>query len=270
MPAWIEILPEARTDGPLLDDGERRGQRAGAQQDRRGCWPARTVKRPEIWPAPPVIGCWMRGAEITLLVEHDGERPADGFGRHLPEALRAADVEAEVDDGLAGALVEGGLGVDEILALHDDAALHLTAGRPSSLEGSISTSPGGAPGSRERRNSSWAVVPRMSFRRRGSCRPGHLHQNAVRALALDVRLRRAQRVDAAAQHLDGLVDGLAHALVDAGFGDRRADQPVGLLARSRWRLAAALRRGRRADRRATAPAAAASAARARPRRARGR
>ena len=55
----------------------------------------------------------------------------------------------------------------------------------------------------------------------------HLDQDAVGALALDVRLGRAARVDAAADDLDRLVDGAAHALVDAGFRVGERDQAVG-------------------------------------------
>ena len=43
-----------------------------------------------------------------LVVEHDGERPADILLRHLREPARAGGVEAEGDDRLAGALVEAG------------------------------------------------------------------------------------------------------------------------------------------------------------------
>ena len=54
----------------------------------------------------------------------------------------------------------------------------------------------------------------------------HLDEDAVGALALDARLGRAGGVDAAADDLDGLVDGAANALVDARFRIGQRDQAV--------------------------------------------
>ena len=62
-----------------------------------------------------------------LVVEHDRHGPADVLGRGLAEALRAAQVEAEVDDRLAGARIEAGLRVGEVAALHHYAALDRNA-----------------------------------------------------------------------------------------------------------------------------------------------
>ena len=53
-----------------------------------------------------------------LVVEHDGEGPADVLLRHVAELARARGRQAEVDDRLVGLLVEGGLGVDQVLAGH--------------------------------------------------------------------------------------------------------------------------------------------------------
>ena len=61
------IASEARADRALLDDGELGGQARRRGAEPPGCSPARTVKLPEIWPAPPVMGDWIVGAEITLL-----------------------------------------------------------------------------------------------------------------------------------------------------------------------------------------------------------
>ena len=88
------ILAEAGTDGALLDDGQRRRQRAGAQQDR------------EIVGAlhGEAAGDLARAAEDRLadhrrrdhlVVEHDGERLADVLLRRLREFARARRVEAE-------------------------------------------------------------------------------------------------------------------------------------------------------------------------------
>ena len=58
-----------------------------------------------------------------LVVEHDREGPPDILLRRLREAARAVGVEAEGDDRLAGALVEAGLRVGQVLAGHHDALL---------------------------------------------------------------------------------------------------------------------------------------------------
>ena len=181
-----------------------------------------TVKRPEIWPEPPVIGCRMRGAEITLLSSTMASGRPTASVVTWPKRWRAADVEAEIDDRLAGALVEAGLGVDQVLALHDDALLDGHAWPPSScgrqrLDVAGRRAGIGDEAELELRGRAEDLLQALRV-----LQARHLHEDAVRALALDVRLRRAERVDAAAQHLDGLVDGLADALVDAGFGDGRA------------------------------------------------
>jgi len=62
-------------DAALLHHGERRGQGTGAQQPDRSVADA-AVKRPLIWPRPPVIGRDHRGAD-HLVIEHDGEAVAD-------------------------------------------------------------------------------------------------------------------------------------------------------------------------------------------------
>ncbi len=54
----------------------------------------------------------------------------------------------------------------------------------------------------------------------------HFDQHAVGALALDVRLGGAQTVDAAVQHLDGLLHRALHLVVDGGVGDGQPHQPV--------------------------------------------
>src|SRR3546814_3604929 len=67
-----------------------------------------------------------RGAQ-HLAVEDDGEALPDILRRQVGEAPRALRVEAEIDDGLAGALIEAGLRVDQTVAadlgplVHDDA-----------------------------------------------------------------------------------------------------------------------------------------------------
>ena len=106
---------EARADGPLLDDGELGGQRAGPEQHGE-----------IVGPLHGEIAADLAGAAEDrladdrrrdhLVVEHDGEGQADILLGHLAEALGAGGVEAEGHHRLAGAAVEAGLRVDQILA----------------------------------------------------------------------------------------------------------------------------------------------------------
>ena len=115
MPFSIEVLAEAGADRALLDDGQRRRQRAGAQQDREVVGLLdREVAGDLAGAAEDRLADHRR--RDHLVVEHDGERPADVLLRHLGEPARAVGVEAEVDDRLAGALIEAGLRVGEVLA----------------------------------------------------------------------------------------------------------------------------------------------------------
>ena len=82
-----------------------------------------TVKLPEIWPEPPMIGSRITGAEITLLSSTMANGPPDVLGGDLAELARTRHVEAEIDDRLVGALVETRLRIDEIAARHDHALL---------------------------------------------------------------------------------------------------------------------------------------------------
>ncbi len=52
----------------------------------------------------------------------------------------------------------------------------------------------------------------------------HFDKDAIVALALDVGLGGAQRIDAAAQNLDRLVDGAPNAVVDRRVGDENLDR----------------------------------------------
>src|SRR5262249_39059643 len=56
-----------------------------------------------------------------LVVEHDRKQASDVLLRNLGELTRAGIVELEVDDRLAGALIETGLCVSQFLARYDDA-----------------------------------------------------------------------------------------------------------------------------------------------------
>ena len=82
-----------------------------------------TVKLPEIWPVPPRIGSRICGAEITWSSRMIANSLPTFCCVACAEALRALGVEAERDNRLVGALVEGGLRVDEVLAGNDDPVL---------------------------------------------------------------------------------------------------------------------------------------------------
>ena len=84
------ILAEARADGALLDDGERRRQRAGAQQDREVVGALDGEAAGDLAGAAEDRLADHRRRD-HLVVEHDGERLADILLRHLGE-LRAPDV----------------------------------------------------------------------------------------------------------------------------------------------------------------------------------
>ena len=186
-------------------DGEMAGDLAGAAGDR----PQNARRRDD------------------LAVEHDGEGPPDVLGGDLAEALAAADVEAEIDDRLLRALVEAGLGVGQILALHHHLLLdrQLDAGLVDLVE------------RLDRRGVFAGLGDEAEFELRrgaenvlqlaGVLQARHLDQDAVVALALDVRLGGAEGVDAAAQDLDRLLDRVADLGLDAGVGRGELDEAVG-------------------------------------------
>ena len=82
-----------------------------------------TVKLPEIWPGAAQDRFADHRCRDHLVVEHDGERPADVLLRRLGEFPRADRIEAEADDRLAVALVEARLRVDQIVAGDHNALL---------------------------------------------------------------------------------------------------------------------------------------------------
>ena len=123
------ILAEARTHGALLDDGQFRRQRAGAQQN------GEIIRLLDGEIAGNLAGAAGDRAEDArrrnhLVVEHDGEGLADILAGHLAELLAAANVEAEIHHRLAGARIKAGLRIGEIFALHHDAAF-----RPAAVPG---------------------------------------------------------------------------------------------------------------------------------------
>ena len=214
MPLTIESCPRPAPTTRCSISGQRRRQRAGAQQDREI---VRLLDR-------EAAGNLARAAEDRLadhrrgdhlVVEHDRERAPDVLLRHLREPARAVDVELEGDDRLAGALVEARLRVGQVFARHQDALFdHVVL---SAVFGGAFQKLG------LRRHASLLRLlgadrhvdqPERQLRgladeldqalRIGKAR--HLHQNAVDTLPLDQRLDGAQFVDAAFDDLDRLLD----------------------------------------------------------------
>src|SRR5579883_1853360 len=221
------ILAEAGADGALFDHGQLRRQRAGAQQHGEVVG---LLDREIAGDLARAAGDRPQDARRRnhLAVEHDGERPADILAGHLAEALAAAQIETEIDVWLA-VLVEARLRVDQVLALHHHpffdrdrrAAILLRqfldlvrrlAGLGDEAEFQLG---GGAEN---------LLEPGRVLQAR------HLYQDAVGAFLLDVRLGRAERVDAAAQHFDRLRDGASNLVLDRRIGERHLDRAlVGLV-----------------------------------------
>jgi hypothetical protein len=110
----------------FLDDVERGGQGAGAQQERQ-------VSR-RLW--GEIAGNLARAAGDGLAddrslddfaVEDDGEEFADVSGGDVAELTRADGVEGEIDHPLAALRVGGGLGVVEVGAVDRDGGEHVHA-----------------------------------------------------------------------------------------------------------------------------------------------
>ena len=88
MPARIESRAEARTDRALLDDGELGRQRAGAEQDREVVGGLDGEVAADLTGAAEDRLADHRRRD-HLVVEHDGERPADVLLGDVAEFARA-------------------------------------------------------------------------------------------------------------------------------------------------------------------------------------
>ncbi len=224
----IEILAEAGADGAFLDDGERRRQRAGAQQDG------------EIVGAldGEIAGDLPRAAENGLandrrgdhlVVEHDGERLADVRSRRLGELARAGRIETEADDRFAVALIEAGLGVDQIAAGDEHALLDQELLAAFALENFQIRRRMGlgrlfrAHGLVDHAEVELGGLAEHFLEARRILQAGDLHENARDAFALDRRLDQAELVDAALDDLNRLIDRLADALGDSRVGGGERD-----------------------------------------------
>src|SRR5208282_4460668 len=151
-----------------------------------------------------------------------GEGFADiGLGR-FGEFARARRIEAEADDGFAGALVEARLGVDEVgagdqHAFLDEIFLPALAVEKFRVRRRVRLR-------RLLRRHRRVDHAEIEFRRlaqnllqpRRILETRHLHENAVDAFALDGRLHEAKLVHTPLDDLDRLIDGLADSL-----GERR-------------------------------------------------
>src|SRR6185312_5230144 len=186
------ILPKTRTNGTFLNNGERRRQRAGSQQN------SKIVRAFD----GKVTGNLTCAAEdrlannrcrYHLIVQNNRERPAYVFLRYLREFTRTGSIESERDDRLACSLIEAGLGVGKVTTRHQDSLLDEI--RSLRLAGAVKYLV-------IRRN---AALCRLLGRHRNIDHPeiefgglskqflkpgwilkaGHLHKDAVRALTLD-------------------------------------------------------------------------------------
>ena len=220
MPARIESAPRL---GPTV--------RSSTMVSLAGSAPARsriarslalsTVKLPLIWPEPPRIGSRIDRRRDHLVVEHDGEGPADiGFAVTSPNLRRRPVDRRKLTTGslvcwskaacasTRSSPVISGTSCDDVV----------TGGRRRPDATTMVPGFGGwsarADGNRAldevegelRRLADDRLQPRRIAEAR------RLDEDAIVALALDARLGGAEFVDAAADDLDRLVDDAADAL----------------------------------------------------------
>ena len=164
------------------------------------------------------------GIGDDLVVEHDREGLADIGGRGGAEVLPAAQVELELDTGTA-LLVESRARVGEVLAIDHDALLDRLRARAAVLvEGQALDIRRVVAGLRHEAEVELGGGSKKILEMLRVLKARHLDHDAVVALALDRRLLGAGGVDAAAQHLDRLVDSAVHASRDTGIGQLRLDE----------------------------------------------
>ena len=237
------VLADARADHALLDDDDRRGERAGAQQlGEFGALGRRQAGDLEVVGEHAADGrdaddLFLRAVdgdfaavaldELALLLdEHDGHRPVQVLARRAQHLLAAAAVELHADRRLALGRREGG--VDQLLAGRDHVALQQhRAAVALPVEPGAERRVAGA-----RRLERAAIgVDQAEFEGRdlaeqphdlgGVLHARHLHGDAVLALPLHDGLGDAERVDAILERRDVLLDREILPLLDRGFGQRR-------------------------------------------------
>ena len=224
---------EAGADRALLDDGERRRQRAGAQQDGEVVGALHGEIAGNL-PGTAEDRLADHRRRDHLVVEHDGEGLADILLRHLGELARARGVEAEIDHRLAGALDRSPAARRSSRRPTPGSASpphrfgsprgRCRAGsRLPAATGPAAPAPA-SPRCRPCGNRAWRSCRAAALSRVGSCRPGTCTRMRSAALARDQRLDRAELVDAPLDDLDRLVDRLAHPLHDRRFGHGEPDQ----------------------------------------------
>ena len=225
---------EARADGALLDHGQLGRQSAGPEgHGKVACLGHGEVAADLARAAEDRLADDRR--RNHLAVKDDGEGQAHVLLRRPGEALGAGRVEAEGHDRLVGALIEAGLGVDQVLAAHQNLLLdhirlrrvvlrvkqlvvdgHLLAFHHLLHIGASVDHP-------EFELAGLADQPLQALHVADA---RNLHEHAVAALALDARLGRAEGVDAAADGLDRRLNGRVHALGEPGIGGLERDAAV--------------------------------------------
>ncbi len=234
MPASIEIRAEAGADDPFFDHRKFCRQGAGPQQNGEVIG----LLHAEI--AADLTGAAKDrlandGRRDHLLVKDDRKWQADIFLRNTPEALRPGGIEAEGDDRLIGALIEAWLRVDEILAAHQRLPLdHVRHRRLVRRVNQFAVGRCGL-GASDLRGVR-GVVDELEIKLSGladqSLQPldiadaRHLYKNAVPALPLDARLRRAKRIHTPPNGFDRSLDARTHALDEPGLGRLQNDVVV--------------------------------------------
>ena len=231
MKTLLDVLgAQARADGAFFDDVHRRGERAGAQQQRRVVGFHRAHAAGNLHAATADFGADDRCGDyfaLALLDEQDGHALADVFTGDVLEDARAGGVQREVHRWFMRLIVEAGLRVGQPVAgqrhlLLDQerpaAAFDVEFGAERHLAGEC------------RFQCARRVVDHADFQR---CRApedvfclgrilhaGELHDDAVGALLRDHRFGHAEFVDPVVQRTHVLLDGEFLNLVQGGGLER--------------------------------------------------
>ena len=228
------LLAERGADGALLDDLHRRGERAGAHQQRDVVRFASVHAAADLdSSAADLLADHRRRNDLglALLDEHDRHSLADVLARDLLEDARAGAVQAHVHGRLVVALVETGLRVVDSIPRQDHLPSH--EDRPSGALDEKVAAERRLSGNRRFERARLVVdhpdlerrgAPQDVFRARRVLHARKLHDDAVDALLLDDRLGDAELVDAIAQDGDVLLDGAVLDLL-LRLGLQAPDQP---------------------------------------------
>ena len=155
--------------------------------------------------------------------------------RRPGEAFGAGGIEAEGDDRLVGALIEAWLGVDQVLAAHQNLLLDHMRLRRVVLRVKQLVVDGHLlrfhhllhiRAGVDHSEFELAGLANQPLEALNVADAWDLHQHAVAPLALDAGLGRAEGVDAAADGLDRRLNGRVHALGEPGIGGLERDAAV--------------------------------------------